>query len=122
MRQINDPIQPGAEQILLTGLLSLPRPHRSPSLVISRARNHSLRFEGIAKQFARKPQRRHPIPAKAITWKGSITHLVQRLGNTSRATKKGLRSSHAHPAPKAEFQTFTLSALFSGLWQIAPSP
>ena len=32
VRQINDPIQPGAEQILLTGLLSLPRPHRSPSL------------------------------------------------------------------------------------------
>src|SRR5262249_9980915 len=30
--QINDPIQPGAEQILLPGLLSLPRPHRSPSL------------------------------------------------------------------------------------------
>jgi hypothetical protein len=33
MRQINDPIQPGAEQILLTGLSSLPRPHRSSSLV-----------------------------------------------------------------------------------------
>jgi hypothetical protein len=32
MRQTNDPIQPGAEQILLTGLLSLPRPHRSPFL------------------------------------------------------------------------------------------
>jgi hypothetical protein len=32
MRQINDPIQPGAEQILLTRLSSLPRPHRSPSL------------------------------------------------------------------------------------------
>src|ERR1700758_2501175 len=39
------------------------------------------------KQFARKPQRRRPIPAKTITWKGSITHLVQRLGNTSQATK-----------------------------------
>src|ERR1700745_3997934 len=32
MRQINDPVQPGAEQILLPGLLSLPWPHRSPSL------------------------------------------------------------------------------------------
>jgi hypothetical protein len=29
MRQINDLIQPGAEQILLTGLSLLPRPHRS---------------------------------------------------------------------------------------------
>src|ERR1700758_1440377 len=42
--------------------------------------------EESQKQFARKPQRRRPIPAKTITWKGSITHLVQRLGNTSRAT------------------------------------
>jgi hypothetical protein len=41
------------------------------------------------KQFARKPQRRRPIPAKTITWKGSITHLVQRLGNTSRAINYG---------------------------------
>src|ERR1700752_2381971 len=32
MRQINDPIQPGAEQILLLGLLSLPRLRRSSSL------------------------------------------------------------------------------------------
>jgi hypothetical protein len=32
MRQINDPIQPRAEQILLPGLLSLPRPHRIPDL------------------------------------------------------------------------------------------
>src|ERR1700758_100596 len=45
--------------------------------------------EESQKQFARKPQRRRPIPAKTITWKGSITHLVQRLGNTSRATKYG---------------------------------
>src|SRR5262249_28226802 len=86
MRQINDPIQPGAEQILLTGLLSLPRPHRSPSLVILRARITASDSKESQKQFARKPQRRHPIPAKTITCKGSITHLVQRLGNTSRAT------------------------------------
>ncbi len=32
MRQINDQIQPGAEQILLTDLSSLPGPNRSPSL------------------------------------------------------------------------------------------
>jgi hypothetical protein len=44
------------------------------------------RLRRIADQFARKPERRRPIPAKTITWKGSITHLVQRLGNTSRAT------------------------------------
>src|ERR1700751_5698483 len=44
--------------------------------------------EESQKQFARKPQRRRPIPAKTITWKGSITHLVQRLGNTSRATTR----------------------------------
>jgi hypothetical protein len=87
MRQINDPIQPGAEQILLTGLLSLSRPHRSPSLVISRARNHSLDSQESQKQFTRKPQRRHPIPAKKITWKGSITHLVQRLGNGRQITQ-----------------------------------
>jgi hypothetical protein len=86
MRQINDPIQPGAEQILLTGLSSLPRPHPSPSL------NHLEGKESQPpirrkpqKQFARKSQRRHPIPAKTITSKGSITHLVQCLGNTSRA-------------------------------------
>src|SRR5690242_16331209 len=77
-----------------------------PPSNISRARNHSLRFEGIAKQFARKPQRRHPIPAKAITWKGSITHLVQRLGNTSRAT---------NAAPASFF--IVAGGLGGGLWR-----
>src|SRR6516164_720568 len=48
IRQINDPIQPGAEQMLLTGLLSLSRRHGSPSLVISRARNHSFRFTVVS--------------------------------------------------------------------------
>jgi hypothetical protein len=87
MRQINDPIQPGAEQILLPGLLSLPRPHRSPSLDHLEGKESRPPIRRNRKNnFARKPQRRHPIPAKTITWKGSITHLVQRLGNTSRAT------------------------------------
>src|SRR5262245_44586670 len=38
MGQVNDLIQRGAEQILLPGLLSLSRPHRSPSLVIFASR------------------------------------------------------------------------------------
>jgi hypothetical protein len=41
------------------------------------------------KQFARKPQHRHSIPAKTITCKGAITHLLQRLGNTLRETNAG---------------------------------
>src|ERR1700747_1111222 len=93
VRQINDPIQPGAEQILLPGLLSLPRPHRSPSLVISRAGITASDSKESQKQFARKPQRRRRMPAKTITWKGAITHFVQRLGNTSRATEEVLRRS-----------------------------
>src|ERR1700756_1244479 len=66
MRQINDPIQPGAEQILLTGLLSLPRPHRSPSLdhlegkesqpPIRRNRKNNLQENrSAAAQFRQKP-------------------------------------------------------------------
>src|SRR5215472_18056367 len=66
MRQINDPIQPGAEQILLTGLLSLPRPHRSPSLdhlkgkesqpPIRRNRKNNLQENrSAATQFRQKP-------------------------------------------------------------------
>jgi hypothetical protein len=50
------------------------------------ATNHSRRSEGIKNQFAGKPQRWRPIPAKSITSKRSITHLVQPLENTSRAT------------------------------------
>ena len=72
-------------QSYAAGLLSLPRPHRSPSLDHLEG-NHSLQFKKSQKQFARKPQCRRPIPAKAIAWKGSITLLVQPLGNTSRAT------------------------------------
>src|SRR5262245_35369035 len=66
MRQINDPIQPGAEQILLPGLLSLPRPHRSPSLdhlegkesqpPIRRNRKNNLQENrSAATQFRQKP-------------------------------------------------------------------
>jgi hypothetical protein len=66
MRQINDPIQPGAEQILLPGLLSLPRPHRSPSLdhlegkesqpPIRRNRKNNLQENrSAAAQFRQKP-------------------------------------------------------------------
>jgi hypothetical protein len=87
MRQINDPIQPRAEQILLAGLLSLSRPHRSPSIdhLEGKESQHPIR-RNRKSQFARKPRHCRPIPAKTITWKGSITLLVQRLGNTSRAT------------------------------------
>jgi hypothetical protein len=47
---INDPIQPRAEQILLPGLLSLPRPHRSPSLDhLEGKESQPPKFEGIAK-------------------------------------------------------------------------
>jgi hypothetical protein len=56
------------------------------------------------KQFARKPQRRRPIPAKTITWKGSITLLVQRLGNTSRATTQ-------------KHDDFTVASLGGLLWR-----
>jgi hypothetical protein len=66
MRQINDPIQPGAEQILLPGLSSLPRPHRSPSLdhlegkesqpPIRRNRKNNLQENrSAATQFRQKP-------------------------------------------------------------------
>src|SRR4029077_10638201 len=56
------------------------------------------------KQFARKPQRRRPIPAKTITWKGSITLLVQRLGNTSRATIwRGRESARRASTPPRSF-------------------
>src|SRR4029077_19814355 len=78
VRQINDPIQPGAEQILLTGLLSLPRPHRSPSLVISRARNHSLRFGGIAKTICKKTAAPPPNSGK--------NHYLEGLNHPSRST------------------------------------
>jgi hypothetical protein len=78
MRQIDDPIQPGAEQILLTDLLSLPRPHRSPSLVISRARNHSLRFKGIAKPICKKTAAPTPNSGK--------NYYLARLNHPSRST------------------------------------
>src|SRR5271166_3854467 len=66
MRQINDPIQPRAEQILLPGLLSLPRAHRSPSLdhiegkesqpPIRRNRKNNLQENrSAAAQFRQKP-------------------------------------------------------------------
>jgi hypothetical protein len=88
MRQINDPIQPRAEQILLPGLLSLPRPHRSPSLDHLKGKESQPSIRRNRKnKFARKPPRYRTIPAKMITSKRSITYLVQRLGNTSRATK-----------------------------------
>jgi hypothetical protein len=73
----------------LPGLLSLPQPHRSLASIISRARNHSLRSEGIAKTICKKPAALSAIP-KTIPWKGSITHFVQCLGNTSRATRNVL--------------------------------
>src|SRR5262245_19126728 len=80
MRQINDPIQPGAEQILLTGLLSLPRPHRSPSLdhlegkesqpSIRRNRKNNLQENrSAATQFWQKPllaKAQSPIPLNAL--------------------------------------------------------
>src|ERR1700722_7649611 len=78
MRQINDPIQPGAEQILLPGLLSLPRPHRHPPSIISRARNHSLRFEGIAKTICKKAAAPPPNSGK--------NHYLERLNHPSRST------------------------------------
>src|SRR5580700_8087238 len=62
-------------------IVTLPRSSRGQGITASDSKESQ-------KQFARKPQRRRPIPAKTITWKGSITLLVQRLGNTSRATKK----------------------------------
>jgi hypothetical protein len=43
MRQINDPIQPRAEQILVAGLVSLPRPHRSPSHFEGKESQHPIR-------------------------------------------------------------------------------
>src|SRR6478735_10218020 len=60
-------------------IVTLPRSSRGQGITASDSKESQ-------KQFARKPQRRRPIPAKTITWKGSITLLVQRLGNTSRAT------------------------------------
>src|SRR6202041_64264 len=77
-RQINNPIQPGAEQILLPGLLSLPRPHRHPPSIISRARNHSLRFEGIAKTICKKAAAPPPNSGK--------NHYLERLNHPSRST------------------------------------
>ena len=70
MRQINDPIQPGAEQICSPvscrsrGRIALP-----PS-IISRARNHSLQFRNCQKQFARNRSaaaefRQKPLLGKA---------------------------------------------------------
>jgi hypothetical protein len=80
MRQINDPIQPGAEQILLTGPSSLPRTHRSPSLdhlegkesqpPIRRNRKNNLQENrSAAAEFRQKPllaKVQSPIPFNAL--------------------------------------------------------
>jgi hypothetical protein len=80
MRQINDPIQPGAEQILLTGPSSLPRTHRSPSLdhlegkesqpPIRRNRKNNLQENrSAAAEFRQKPslaKAQSPIPFNAL--------------------------------------------------------
>jgi hypothetical protein len=102
MRQINDPIQPRAEQILLPGLLSLPRPHRSPSLDHLEGKESQPPIRRNRKNnFARKPQRSRPIPAKTITWKDSITHLVQRLRNNSRRLGRMAVDPRTHAALSA---------------------
>src|ERR1700719_2968940 len=80
MVEINDPIQPGAEQILLPGLLSLPRPHRSPSLdhlegkesqpPIRRNRKNNLQENrSAAAEFRQKPlfgKAQSPISLNAL--------------------------------------------------------
>src|ERR1700756_2749169 len=78
MRQINDPIQPGAEQILLpVSCRSRGRIAHPPS-IISRARNHSLRFEGIAKTICKKIAAPPPNCGK--------NHYLKRLHHPSRST------------------------------------
>jgi hypothetical protein len=59
--------------------LTLPRSSRGQGITASDSKESQ-------KQFARQPQRRRPIPVKTITGKGSITLLVEHLGNTSRPT------------------------------------
>ena len=69
MRQINDPIQPGAEQILLPGLVSLPRPYRSPSL------DH---LKGKEKPICKKTAAPPPNSGK--------NHYLETLNHPSRST------------------------------------
>src|ERR1700761_8051834 len=79
MRQINDLIQPRAEQILLTGLSSLSRPHRLPLPRPSlRERNHGPRFEGIAKSICKKIATPSAVSGK--------NHYLKRPNHTSRST------------------------------------
>jgi hypothetical protein len=111
MRQINDPIQPGAEQILLTGLSSLPRPHRSPSLnhlegmesqpPIRRNRKNNLQENrSAATQFRQKPLLRKaqsPFSFNALEiLHGRLTNVRKihpRLGLQARRATVGLQLS-----------------------------
>src|SRR6476646_2616841 len=86
MRQINDPIQPGAEQILLPGSCRSRGRLAYPPSIISRARNHSLRFEGIAKSICKKTAAQPLNSGKSRCLKRLNHPSRQMLGNTSRAT------------------------------------
>jgi hypothetical protein len=78
MRQINDPIQPGAEQILLPGPLSIPRPHRSPSL------DH---LEGKESQRPIRRNRKTNLQETAAPPPNSgKNHYLKRLNHPSRST------------------------------------
>ena len=93
MRQINDPIQPGAEQILLASHLSLPRPRRSSPSITSSARNHSLRFEGIAKTILQEN--------RSAATQFRQNHYLERLNHPSRSTprntSRATTKSTSHP-------------------------
>ena len=81
MRPINDPIQPGAEQILLASLLSLPRPRRSSSLDHLEGKESRPPIRRNRKNnLARKPQRRYPIPAKPLLGRAQSPISFKRLG------------------------------------------
>src|SRR5580704_12055599 len=77
MRQINDPIQPRAEQILLPGLLSLPRPHRSPSLDHLEGKESQPPIRRIAKTIRKKTAAPPPNSGK--------NHYLERLNHPSRS-------------------------------------
>ena len=95
--------------------LTLPRSSQGQGITASDSKESQ-------KQFARKPQRRRPIPAKTIACNGSITHLVQRLGNTSRATNLSLRLTMAplrrpaHSSVRASISGRLPGAMLDPVW------
>jgi hypothetical protein len=89
--------RPAAARVF-SGLLSLPRPHRSsfPRSTRGKESQPSIR-RNRKNQCARKPRRWRPIPAKTMTSKRSIIHLFQSLGTSHGVIAGGCSPGDSKP-------------------------